>query len=78
MAVAAPPTTLYKCFIVNGGVIDADAAGGSYDNISAVTIACAVFQTLQGFSPSPSRAVTIHDSTDTVIAFVGKYMPPPA
>ena len=73
----APPVTLFKCYQVKNGVIDADASGGSYDNISAVTIACSVFQAMQDYSPSPRNAVTIHDDTGKVIAFVGKYIEAP-
>ena len=45
--------------------------GGSYDNISAVTIACAVYAARQNYSPDFETMFAVFDSTDTPIAFVG-------
>jgi len=53
--------------------------GGSYDNASAVTIACGVYDALQDYSVATWRQVRVYDSTDQVIAFIGaeQTLPPP-
>jgi len=59
----------FLCKLPDGTVI-----GGSYDNISAVTIACAIYGVIQhaNFTTDGSHVVTVYDSTGTGIAQVGK------
>jgi len=45
--------------------------GGSYDNISAVTIACSVYQAMQQFDVDTWRQLGVWDSTNTLIAVIG-------
>jgi hypothetical protein len=51
-------------------------AGGSYDNASAVAIACAAYVVAQNYAASTTRAFAVYDDTDTVVAFIGRYLPP--
>jgi len=68
----APPTQLFNVY----WMVDANTKnkwlGGSYDNISAVTIACAVFNALQeGYQKH--ALVAVFDGSDNAIAFIGGY-----
>lgn len=67
------PQIPFKVFLIQDGVLATEPSGGSYDNISAVTIACALYQSLQGYNPATENAVTVHDETDTAIAYVGRH-----
>jgi len=71
---AAATTHPFKCKLPDGTLV-----GGSYDNISAVTIACAYFQTLQQLSPAAAglHQIVVYDSTDVAIAVIGTSAPPP-
>ena len=64
-----PSVHPFKCQLPDGTVV-----GGSYDNASAVTIACALYAVAQGYSPttSGSHQITVLDTTDTVIAVIGR------
>lgn len=60
----------------NAYVVEADGSkgqfvGGSYDDISAVTVASAVYQAKQQTSPNVPFAIGVFDSTDALIAWVG-------
>ena len=66
----APPTTLFTCKLPNGAIV-----GGSYDNASAVAIACAAFQSLQGLYPGGGHEIRVYDNASTVVAYVGYYAP---
>jgi len=59
----------YKVKAPDGTVI-----GGSYDAISAVTIACALYSTVQQYSVdfAGGHQIVVYDSTDTAIAAIGK------
>jgi hypothetical protein len=63
----------FKVYELNDDGSTGAMVGGSYDNISAVTIACAAWSTVQGYSPSTHRKLVIYDATDTAIAFIGAY-----
>jgi hypothetical protein len=71
---AAPPTTPFRAYKVEDGVVG-DFLGGSYDNISAVTVACTCFQTLQGYNPRTNISVVVYDENDQIIAWIGRYTP---
>lgn len=64
-----PSTFPFKCQLADGTYV-----GGAWDNISALTIACAVFSVWQDYDPSTSgaRQVSVLDDTDTVLAVVGR------
>jgi len=64
----------YKCRLPDGTFV-----GGSYDDISAVTIAAAYYQVLQILVPEGTgqHSVIVYDDTDTPIAIVGKDPNPP-
>jgi hypothetical protein len=70
--VGVPPTTLFKVYLIQDGVRGV-WVGGSYDNISAVTIACAIYTTLEAMYPDSHNAVGVYDSMDTGVAFVGEH-----
>lgn len=55
---------------------DGTLVGGSYDNLSAVTIAAAVYQARQGGSggSDPDFVVTVFDSADVEIAIIGPFV----
>jgi len=69
----APPQTLFNV------MLDGKRYGGSYDNISAVTIMCAVAQMFIGVTGggTPLTMVTVEDSTGKVIAAIGNLEQPP-
>ena len=46
--------------------------GGSYDNISATSIACAAFTAWVSYSPGGGILIGVFDSADTPIAFIGR------
>jgi len=58
----------FTCELPDGSVV-----GGSYDNISAVTIACSYFNTVQTLTPDTTgkHVVTVYDDTRTPIAVIG-------
>jgi len=62
----------YRCMLPDGSLV-----GGSYDNISAVTIACAYFNVVQTMAPDTTggHIVTVLDDTDTPIAVIGRNPP---
>ena len=66
----APPQTLFTCKLSTGAIV-----GGSYDNQTAVTIACTAFQSLQGLYPGGGHEVKVYDNSNAVIAYVGYYEP---
>ena len=68
---AAATTHPFRCWTVNEADVKKTYVGGSYDNISAVTIACAAYGSIQGYSTSPWMRVVVFDSTDTPVAFIG-------
>jgi len=59
----------FKCKLPDGTIV-----GGSYDNLSAVTIACTLYAVIQGqnFTTTGSHIITVEDDTGTVIAQVGR------
>jgi len=65
----AQTTHPFTCKLPDGLLV-----GGSYDNISAVTIACALYGVLQdeNFTTDGSHVITVYDSTGVAIAVVGK------
>jgi len=64
----------YTCRLADGSVV-----GGSYDNISAVTIACSYWNVIQTLTPDTTgkHIVTVYDDTDTAIAVIGRSAPDP-
>jgi len=70
----AQPSHPFKCKLPDGTVI-----GGSYDNISAVTIAAALYSTAQAYSAdfSGGHQVVVYDENDVPIAAIGKSPDPP-
>jgi hypothetical protein len=64
-----PSVHPFTCKLPDGSVI-----GGSYDNLSAVTIACTLYAIIQAANPTTtgSHQVSVHDATDTVIAVIGR------
>jgi len=73
-AAATHPFTVYT---VNEDGTKKTYVGGSYDNISAVTIACAMYDAMQDYAASTWRKIVVYDSTDTPIAFIGAEETPP-
>jgi len=71
---AAPPTTPFRSYVVEDGVVG-EFLGGSYDNISAVTVACSAFQILQSYNPRTNVAAVVYDENGQVIAWIGRYTP---
>lgn len=69
----------FKCVALDDNDQQTVVCGGSYDNISAVTIACAVYQASQAVAPITHpdmyRRVAVLDTTDTIIAVVGAKNP---
>ena len=61
----------FGCYTLNPDGSKKSLVGGSYDNISAVTIACAVYAAIQGYSPTDKRQLAVFDDTDTMIAVIG-------
>ena len=61
----------FGCYTLNPDGSKKTLVGGSYDNISAVTIACAVYASIQAYSPTDKRQLAVFDETDTLIAVVG-------
>jgi hypothetical protein len=70
----APPTTPFRAYLVEDGVVG-EFLGGSYDNISAVTVACAAYQIMQRYNPRTNVAAVVYDDLDAIIAWIGRYMP---
>jgi len=62
---------LYNVYLMVDSNTKEQWVGGSYDNISAVTIACSWYSTTQQLVPENSRLVGVFDDTDSVIAFIG-------
>jgi len=67
-----PPQHPFKVYTMNADDTKNTFVGGSYDNISAVTIACAIWTSSQNYNPTTGFAVGVYDDTDTVIAFLGR------
>ena len=65
----APPIEQFNCYLMVDQNTKGPWVGGSYDNISAVTIACAFYQSYMRHAPEP--LVGVFDSSDSVIAFIG-------
>ena len=66
---------LFTVYTLNDDETQNEVVGGSYDNISAVTIACSVFQVRQSKGTDEWLMVGVFDSTDTLIARIGKQRP---
>jgi len=66
-----PPSQQFNVYWMADPNTKGDWLGGSYDNISAVTIACTVFAELQRHYQTEAL-VGVFDDTDTPIAFIGK------
>jgi len=73
MSVPANQSTAHPFNVYS--MIDANTkdkwVGGSYDNISAVTVASAIYQARQGYSPDTEALVAVFNDTDTMIAIIG-------
>ena len=68
MSEPAATTHPFKCKLPDGTFV-----GGSYDSISAVTIACAAFTTMQTLNPTAgTHQITVFDSADVAIAYIGR------
>jgi len=66
----APPLQQFNVYWMTDQNTKNEWLGGSYDNISAVTIGCCIFAALE--KNYQTRAlVAVFDSTDTAIAFIG-------
>ena len=65
------PQHPFRCFTLDANEEKKTSVGGSYDNASAVAIACSVYAALEGYAPSLWLKVAVFDSTDTLIAFIG-------
>ena len=65
----------FKCYVMYDDQRSDNLLGGSYDNISAVTVACAVFSTLYQAGGHAANGVGVYDDTDTMIAYIGMYQP---
>lgn len=61
----------FRCYTLDDNNERKTMVGGSYDEISAVTIACAVYAVAQGYSASTWRNVIVVDSTEQIIAVIG-------
>ena len=61
----------FGCYTLNLDGSKKTLVGGSYDNISAVTIACSVYAAIQAYSPTDKRQLAVFDETDTMIAVIG-------
>jgi len=62
---------LYNVYLMTDPDTKGQWVGGSYDNISAVTIACSWYSTTQQLVPANNRLIAVFDDTDTVIAAIG-------
>ena len=69
-----PPQHPYRCFTLNPDYSQNRYVGGSYDNISAVTIASALYTAREQVMQSDHFLIGVFDDTDTPIAFIG--LPP--
>ena len=66
----------YKVYGLSGdGSTKGDFAGGAYDAPAAVTIACTIYAASQEYDTSINRLVGVFDSSDQLIAVVGKPEP---
>lgn len=65
----APPVTLFTVEDHLGNVL-----GGSYDNVSAVSIAVGVYQSIKEANPKANQQVTVFDQTHKAIAYVGYHV----
>ncbi len=69
---AVPPTP-FEVHMMNQGV-KGESLGGSYDNLSAVTIACTVWSSMQSYNPTTDRVFGVFDNaTGTQIAVIGPF-----
>lgn len=69
----APPATPFEAHIMVAGA-KGESLGGSYDNLTAVTIACTVWQSMQAYNPTTDRVFGVFDnSTGTQIAVIGPF-----
>ena len=68
----AAPVTAFKCFLVEDAIIG-QFVGGSYDNISAVTVATDAYRTLQDYNPRSNVGVIVVDDTGINIAYIGRW-----
>ena len=66
----SPPTQLFNVYWMTDASTKREWLGGSYDNISAVTIACSVFNSLQD-AYQQNALVGVFDGSDKAIAFIG-------
>jgi len=66
------PNQLFNAYQMEDSLTKAQWVGGSYDNISAVTIACAWYMMRQNAAVSNSLLVGVFDESDTPIAFIGR------
>jgi len=73
------PTTPFGCHFIMEDGSKGSFAGGSYDNISAVTIACCLYAASQTptsvTNPNLERTVAVYDGAGTIIAIIGPRVP---
>jgi len=67
----------YPVYTLNDDETKKELVGGSYDNISALTIACAVFGLRQSKGTDEWLMVGVFDDAGTLIARIGKQRPAP-
>jgi len=60
----------YTVYVMYGDEKSDICLGGSYDQPSAVAIACALFTTLYQPGHAPSDGLAVFDSTNTLIAAI--------
>jgi len=77
MSEPAAATHPFRVYTLNDDNTKKTYVGGSYDNISAVTIACAMYGAMQNFNVVTWRQIAVFDSTDTPIAVIGGEQDPP-
>ena len=73
----AGPTHLFNVYWMKDQSTKGGWIGGSYDNISIVTIMCALYQVRQNRVADQGLLMACFDSTDTLIAAVGPPDTPP-
>lgn len=71
-----PLPTPFEVHMMNQGA-KGESLGASYDNVTAVTIACTVWQSMQDYNPTTDRIFGVFDNTTgNQIAAVGPFRRP--
>jgi len=73
MPVASPlPAASYQIWVINPQGTKIEQVGGSYDDASAVSIACTAWQAVHLAQPSTKVNVAVFDNSNVLIAYIGR------